>query len=46
VALREFAAANTWLHYTAAVAGALAVLAIGKYFQTKHAQSEGDNAAA
>jgi YjbE family integral membrane protein len=36
VALREFAAANPWLHYTAAAAGALAVLAIGKYFQSKH----------
>jgi len=40
VALREFAAANPWLHYTAAAAGALAVLAIGKYFQTKHGQAE------
>jgi YjbE family integral membrane protein len=40
VALREFAAANPWLHYTAATAGALAVLAIGKYFQAKHGQAE------
>jgi YjbE family integral membrane protein len=36
VALREFSAANPWLHYTAAAAGALAVLAIGKFFQKKH----------
>ena len=36
VALREFAEANAWLHYTAATAGALIVLAIGKYFQSKH----------
>jgi YjbE family integral membrane protein len=40
VALREFASANPWLHYTAATAGALAVLAIGKFFQKKHAASE------
>jgi YjbE family integral membrane protein len=40
VALREFASANPWLHYTAATAGALAVLAIGKYFQTKHGTEE------
>jgi YjbE family integral membrane protein len=46
VALREFAEANSWLHYTAAAAGALAVLAIGKYFQTKHGQTEDSNEAA
>ena len=46
VALREFAAANPWLHYTAATAGALAVLAIGKFFQTKHAHAEEDTTAA
>jgi YjbE family integral membrane protein len=40
VALREFAEANPWLHYTAAAAGALAVLAIGKFFQKKQAHSE------
>jgi len=40
VALRGFAEANPWLHYTAAAAGALAVLAIGKFFQKKHAHSE------
>ena len=36
VALREFSAENSWLHYTAATTGALAVLAIGKLFQKKH----------
>ena len=46
VALREFSAANPWLHYTAAAAGALAVLAIGKYFQTKHKPAEENNEAA
>ena len=46
VALREFAEANSWLHYTAATAGALAVLAIGKYFQTKHSQPEENSEAA
>jgi predicted tellurium resistance membrane protein TerC len=35
VALREFSEANPWLHYAAAAAGALAVLAIGKFFQKK-----------
>ena len=40
VVLREFSEANPWLHYVAATAGALAVLAIGKYFQTKHASEE------
>ena len=46
VALRGFAEANPWLHYTAAAAGALAVLAIGKYFQTKHGTTEENNEAA
>lgn len=46
VALREFAEANSWLHYTAATAGALAVLAIGKYFQTKHNPPEENSEAA
>jgi len=46
VALRGFAEANPWLHYTAAAAGALAVLAIGKYFQTKHGNTEENNEAA
>ena len=46
VALRGFAEANPWLHYTAAAAGALAVLAIGKYFQTKHNPAEDNNEAA
>ena len=40
VALREFSAENPWLHYAAATAGALAVLAIGKFLQTKHATKE------
>ncbi len=40
VALREFAAENPWLHYAAATAGAFSVLAIGKYFQNKHAHKE------
>jgi len=40
VALREFSAENPWLHYAAATAGALAVLAIGKFFQAKHAAKE------
>ena len=35
VALREFSEANPWIHYAAAAAGALAVLAIGKFFQKK-----------
>ena len=46
VALREFSAENPWLHYAAATAGALSVLAIGEYFQAKHAhKEEPDNAA-
>ena len=40
VALREFSADNPWLHYAAATAGALSVLAIGKYFQAKHSTEE------
>ena len=36
VALRDFSADNPWLHYAAATAGALSVLAIGKYLQKKH----------
>jgi YjbE family integral membrane protein len=36
VALREFSAENPWLHYAAATAGALSVLAVGKYLQKKH----------
>ena len=45
VALREFAEANPWLHYTAAAAGALAVLAIGKYFQGKNDGAQENDAA-
>ena len=44
VALREFSAENPWLHYAAATAGALSVLAIGKYFQAKHAHKEAPDA--
>jgi YjbE family integral membrane protein len=46
VALREFSADNPWLHYTAATVGALAVLAIGKYFQAKHTSKETPDASA
>jgi YjbE family integral membrane protein len=46
VALREFSADNPWLHYTAATAGALAVLAIGKYLQAKHTSKETPDASA
>jgi YjbE family integral membrane protein len=46
VALREFSAENSWLHYAAATAGALSVLAIGKYFQAKHAHKQAPNTAA
>jgi len=46
VALREFSADNPWLHYTAATVGALAVLAIGKYFQAKHTSKEMPDASA
>ena len=46
VALREFSAENSWLHYAAATAGALSVLAIGKYFQAKHAHKQAPDTAA
>jgi YjbE family integral membrane protein len=46
VALREFSAENPWLHYAAATAGALSVLAIGKYFQAKRAHKEEPDTAA
>jgi YjbE family integral membrane protein len=46
VVLREFSEANPWLHYAAATAGALAVLGIGKFFQTKHASVEKTDASA
>lgn len=35
VALREVAAANTWLHYAAAAAGAAFVVAVGKLMQSR-----------
>lgn len=40
VVLREFSEANPWLHYAAATIGALSVLAIGKFFQSKQASEE------
>jgi predicted tellurium resistance membrane protein TerC len=40
VVLREFSEANPWLHYAAATVGALSVLAIGKFFQSKQASEE------
>jgi YjbE family integral membrane protein len=46
VALREFSSENSWLHYTAATVGALAVLAIGKYFQKKHDKEQPTDAQA
>ena len=46
VALREFSAENSWLHYTAATTGALAVLAIGKFFQKKHDKEQPTDAQA
>jgi YjbE family integral membrane protein len=46
VALREFSAENSWLHYAAATAGALSVLAIGKYLQAKHAHKHAPDTAA
>jgi YjbE family integral membrane protein len=46
VALREFSAENPWLHYAAATAGALSVLAIGKYFQAQHADKQAPDTAA
>ncbi len=43
VVLREFSEVNPWLHYAAATAGALSVLAIGKYFQSKQAKKNQTN---
>ncbi len=37
VALKDFAAANSWLHYAAAVAGAVFVVLLGKALQKRHA---------
>ena len=36
VALTETLAANTWLHYAAAAAGATLVVGIGKFLQSRH----------
>jgi YjbE family integral membrane protein len=40
VALKEVAAANPWLHYAAAAAGAIAVVLIGRALQKRHAAAE------
>jgi YjbE family integral membrane protein len=37
VALKDFAAANAWLHYAAATAGAVFVVLLGKALQKRHA---------
>lgn len=37
-ALRPFAAANPWLHYTGAVVGAIMVIGLGKSLGRRHAQ--------
>jgi YjbE family integral membrane protein len=44
VVLREFSQANPWLHYAAAATGALAVLAIGKFFQKKYEKAHESDA--
>jgi len=36
VALKDFAAANGWLHYAAATAGAVFVVLLGKALQKRH----------
>ncbi len=36
VAFKDFAMANTWLHYTAATAGAVFVVLLGKALQKRH----------
>jgi len=40
VALKEFADANSWFHLTCAAVGAMLVVALGKYFQSKSTQEE------
>lgn len=40
VALKEVAAANPWLHYVAAAAGAIAVVLVGRALQKRHATAE------
>jgi YjbE family integral membrane protein len=37
VALKGFAATNPWIHYAAAAAGAILVVAVGKYLSTRSA---------
>ncbi len=40
VALKEFADANSWFHVTSAAAGAILVVALGKFLQSKSAHEE------
>ena len=40
VALVAFAEANSWFHLTCAAAGAVLVVALGKFFQNKHTAQE------
>jgi predicted tellurium resistance membrane protein TerC len=40
VALKEFTAASTWLHYAAAAAGAALVVGLGKFLQSRHGAEE------
>lgn len=40
VALKEILAANTWLHYAAAAAGAALVVGLGKLLQARHSHKE------
>ena len=39
-ALKEIAAANPWLHYVAAAAGAAVVIALGKFLQNRHSVAD------
>ncbi len=39
-ALKEIAAANPWLHYVAAAAGAAVVIALGKFLQKRHSVAD------
>lgn len=40
VALKDMLAANTWLHYAAAAAGAALVVGLGKFLQSRHSGDE------
>jgi predicted tellurium resistance membrane protein TerC len=44
VALKEFMAANAWLHYAAAAAGAAFVVGLGKFLQSRHSAKDEANA--